>query len=114
MIEIDFDKPCTLSSLAFATMGMKIDAMHLVVQKGLKKYDKYTILEFIDQLIEEAKTIPSYGRIETYTNPEITGEEAEMKLEAMWNRKNMRNDYNTALGQQQYDEWQKRFERIIC
>ena len=81
MIEIDFDKPCTLSSLAFATSGLRIDTLHLVVQAWLRKHDKYAVLEKIDQLIEKVRTIPSYGKIESYSNPEITAEEAEMKLD---------------------------------
>lgn len=34
-------------------------------------------------------------------------------FETLWNRRNMRNDYNTALNQQQYDGYRKKFERII-
>jgi len=34
-------------------------------------------------------------------------------FEQMWHRKNMRNDYNTALDQKQCDEYRKKFERII-
>lgn len=77
MIDNDFEKTCTLNSFVFAT-GMKIDAMHLVMQKGLRELDKYTILEFIDQLIEEVK---KNGNIQTYSGPTISAEEAEMKLE---------------------------------
>lgn len=45
---------------------------------------------------------------------EVLGIKAKWKVfEAMWNRRNMRNDYNTALDQQQYDEYRKMFERII-
>ena len=80
MIEIDFDKPCTLSSFAFATSGLRIDELHIVVQAWLRKHDKYAVLEKIDQLIEKVRTIPSYGKIE-YTDPKITAEEAEMKLD---------------------------------
>ena len=34
-------------------------------------------------------------------------------FEQMWHRKNMRNDYNTALEQQQCDEYRKKFARVI-
>ena len=45
---------------------------------------------------------------------EVLDIDAKWKVfEAMWNRKNMRNDYNTALNQQQYDEYRKKIERII-
>ena len=35
-------------------------------------------------------------------------------FEQLWHRKNMRNDYNDALCQQQYDDYRKKFEKIIC
>lgn len=45
---------------------------------------------------------------------QVLGIAAKWKVfEQLWRRKNMRNDYNTALNQQQYDEWRKKFERII-
>jgi len=34
-------------------------------------------------------------------------------FEQLWRRKNMRNDYNTALTQQQCDDYMKKFKRII-
>ena len=45
---------------------------------------------------------------------EVLGIKAKWKVfEAMWHRKNMRNDYNTALDQQQCDEYRKKFRRLI-
>ena len=45
---------------------------------------------------------------------EVLGIKAKWKVfETMWHRKNMRNDYNTALDQQQYDEYRKKFRRVI-
>ena len=35
-------------------------------------------------------------------------------FEQLWHRKNMRNDYNTALDQQQCDDYMKKFRRIIA
>ena len=34
-------------------------------------------------------------------------------FEQLWHRKNMRNDYNDALCQQQYNDYRKKFEKII-
>ena len=34
-------------------------------------------------------------------------------FELMWNRKHMRNDYNTALDQQQCDDFRKKLMRVI-
>ena len=34
-------------------------------------------------------------------------------FEQLWRRKNMRNDYNAAINQQQCDEYMKKFKRII-
>ena len=45
---------------------------------------------------------------------EVLGIKAKWKVfEKMWHRKNMRNDYNTALDQQQCDEYRKKFRRLI-
>ena len=45
---------------------------------------------------------------------EVLGIKAKWKVfEKMWHRKNMRNDYNTALDQQQCDEYRKKFLRLI-
>ena len=79
MIDLKVGEACTLSSFATLT-GLKIDAMHLAVQMGLRKHDKYAILENIDQMSEEAKK-NSYGRIQVLSGPHIEAAEAEMKLE---------------------------------
>ena len=45
---------------------------------------------------------------------EVLGVATKWKVfEQLWRRKNMRNDYNTALEQQQCDEYMKKFKRII-
>lgn len=45
---------------------------------------------------------------------EVLGIAAKWKVfEQLWRRKNIRNDYNTALEQQQCDEYMKKFKRII-
>lgn len=46
---------------------------------------------------------------------EVLGIASKWKVfEQLWHRKNMRNDYNTALDQQQCDEYMKKFKRIIA
>lgn len=46
---------------------------------------------------------------------EVLGIAAKWKVfEQLWRRKNMRNDYNTALEQQQCDEYVKKIKRTIC
>lgn len=46
---------------------------------------------------------------------EVLGIATKWKVfEQLWRRKNMRNDYNTALSQQQCDDYMKNFKRIIC
>ncbi len=45
---------------------------------------------------------------------EVLGIAQKWKVfEQLWQRKNMRNDYNTAMNQQQCDEYMKKFKRII-
>lgn len=45
---------------------------------------------------------------------EVLGIKAKWKVfEKMWHRKNMRNDYNTALDQQQCDDFRKKLMRVI-
>ena len=45
---------------------------------------------------------------------EVLGIASKWKVfEQLWHRKNMRNDYNTAMNQQQCDEYMKKFKRII-
>lgn len=45
---------------------------------------------------------------------EVLGVATKWKVfEQLWRRKNMRNDYNAALNQQQCDEYMKKFKRII-
>ena len=45
---------------------------------------------------------------------EVLGIAQKWKVfEQLWQRKNMRNDYNTAMNQQQCDEYMKKFKRVI-
>lgn len=77
MKDFKFWESCSLSSFVFLT-ELKIDAMHLAMQTGLQKCDKYAILENIDSMIEEVRKV---GTIQAYSEPHIEAEEAEMKLE---------------------------------
>lgn len=46
---------------------------------------------------------------------EVLGIASKWKVfEQLWHRKNMRNDYNTALDQQQCDDYMKKIKRIIA
>lgn len=72
-------KSCSLHSFACIT-GLKIDEMHLAIEVSLCETDKYSILENIDQMIEQARKEPR-AQLQTFYGTPIDAEDAELKLD---------------------------------